>query len=243
MDDPLDSPQVAILDIDLAEKRTGAREHSNNVLERPHPLDRLKLLEEVFKGELTLLHLGGGPLGAGLVEGFLGLLDQGQHVTHPENARSHSLGVKGLETLQGLPHPDELDRDSGHRTGRDGGPTPGVAVEFGEDEPGQVEPVLKALGNIDSFLTGHRIHHEKGLVWRCLPSYISEFVHQLLVDLQPAGGVDDHHVPVQTGGLFESCSDQSWRPGRSFGEDGNPDPLTQGLQLLNGSRALEISRH
>jgi hypothetical protein len=40
--------------------------------------------------------------GVALVEGLLGLLDEGEDVTHVEDARGHPVGVEDLEVLHAL---------------------------------------------------------------------------------------------------------------------------------------------
>ena len=49
------------------------------------------------------------------VEGLLGLLDQGEHVAHVEDARGHPVGVEEVEVGQLLAGGGEHDRLAGDR--------------------------------------------------------------------------------------------------------------------------------
>ena len=75
-----------------------AGQHAQQVGDRAHLADRHHLLEEVLEREaLAGGELAGHPLGLLGVEGLLGLLDQGEHVAHAEDARGHPLGVEDVE--------------------------------------------------------------------------------------------------------------------------------------------------
>ena len=67
----------------------------------PELADHGQLLDEVLERET----LAGGQLarhgrGLVLVEGPLGLLDQGEHVAHVEDPRGHPVGVEDVEVLE-----------------------------------------------------------------------------------------------------------------------------------------------
>ena len=72
---------------------------------------------------------------------------------------------------------------------------------------------------------------------------LAEFAHELPVDLEATGGVDDHGVNREPGGLLQGSSDQSRRPARTLGEDGHSDSFAESLQLFDRRRTLKIGRH
>ena len=144
-DDRLYPSEVLVVDIDIAKCRTGARQHSKNVLERPHPLQHLELVEEVLQIELAFLHLPGGLLGLLLVEGLLGLFDERQHVAHAENPPRHPIGMERLEVVEALAETGELDRDAGDLTDRDRRTSTGIAVELGQHDSGHIGLLGEAL--------------------------------------------------------------------------------------------------
>ena len=67
----------------------------------------------------------------------------------------------------------------------------GVAVELGEEDPGERQRRGEGAGALHRVLAGHRVGDEERS--RCGSSRVGEpahLGHQLLVDVEPAGGVD-----------------------------------------------------
>ena len=91
---------------------------------RAHLPDLLHLGQEVVQGEVLALlgrQLGGHLLGLFLAERLLRLLDQGEQVTHVEDAGGHPVRVEGVEVVELLAVRREHDRLAGDRarsTGR-----------------------------------------------------------------------------------------------------------------------------
>ena len=100
--DRLDPVELALVDLRALEllQLPEARQHSHQVAERPELADLLHLVEEVVEAELLLPDLLLELLGTIGVDRLLGLLDEGQHVAHPEDARCHPVGMEGLELRQ-----------------------------------------------------------------------------------------------------------------------------------------------
>jgi len=89
---------------------------------------------------------------------------------------------------------DELDRHAGDGFDRQGGAAPSVAVELRHDDAVQLQGLVERLGAVDRVLTGHRIDHQINLVGIDPAVDRRELAHQLGVDVQPAGRVEDGHV-------------------------------------------------
>ena len=123
---------------------------------------------------------------------LLGLLDQGQHVAHAEDPGGHPVGVEDLELVELLPDRGELDRLAGDRLHRERGAAARVAVELRQDDAVEGDPLLERLGDVDGLLTRHRVEDEQDVERLDGVADADELVHQLLVDVQPAGRVDDH---------------------------------------------------
>ena len=68
------------------------------------------------------------------VDRLLGLLDQAEHVAHPEDARGHAIRVERLEGVDLLPGADEEDRLAGDRPHRQRRAAARVAVELGQHD-------------------------------------------------------------------------------------------------------------
>ena len=77
-------------------------QHAQQVADGTHLADRQHLLEEVLQRQLAGTDLG-RRLGLLRVEDLFGLLDQGQHIPHPEDAAGHPVGVEDVEVLQLFP--------------------------------------------------------------------------------------------------------------------------------------------
>ena len=78
----------------------------------------------------------------------------------------------------------------------------GRAVELGEDDPRAADRFGEAAGLAQAVLTGRRVEHEQAFV-RPVGDFLGDdaanlgqFVHQVLLRLQPAGRVDDQHVAL-----------------------------------------------
>ena len=70
----------------------------------------------------------------------------------------------------------------------------GIAVDLGEDDPGQFECRTEGLSRIQSVLSGHRINDEQPLVRPHGSIDRSRLGHQLRVDVQAASGIDDEDI-------------------------------------------------
>jgi hypothetical protein len=173
-------------------------QHAEQVGDRAHLADRDHLLEEVLQGELLAAEqLGGHLLGLVLVEGLLGLLDEGEHVAHAEDAASHPVGVEDVEVLELLAGGREHDRLAGDLPRRQRGATAGVAVELGEHHAGDADAVAEGLGGGDRVLADHRVDDEQDLVGVDRVADVGGLLHHLGVDAEAAGGVDDDDVVLR----------------------------------------------
>ncbi len=114
--------------------------------QRAHLLELLHLVEEVVEGELPLHQAGGGRLGLVLLEDLLGLLDEGEHVAHAEDAAGEAVGVEQVEVLELLAGGGEGDGPADDLLHRERRAAAGVAVELGEDDAVELERLVEGLG-------------------------------------------------------------------------------------------------
>ena len=129
-----------------------------------------------------------------LVDGALGLLDEREHVAHAQDARGHAVGMEVLEVVELLAAAGELDGLAGDRPHGEGGAAAGVAVHLGEDDAVELHLLLELQGHVDRVLAGHGVEHQQDVVRLDRVADAHQLVHELLVDVQAAGGVDDEHV-------------------------------------------------
>ena len=84
---------------------------------------------------------------------------------------------------------------------RQRGAAAGVAVELGQDHAVELERLVERLGRGDGVLAGHGVADEIDLVRLDLLLDLLELGHQLVVDVEPAGGVEDDRVAPLAVGL------------------------------------------
>ena len=187
---------------------------AHQVPDRPHLLHLDDLLAEVVEVELPLgqpLLLALGLLG---VDGLLGRLDQADDVAHAQHLADQPLGVERLELVELLPLADELDRHAGDLPDGQGRAAAGVAVELGQDHAVELEGLVEGLGRGHRVLAGHGVADEEDLVRLDLLLDLDQLGHQLVVDVQAAGGVEDQGVAALPVGLDEGVL-ADLRPGSS----------------------------
>ena len=174
-------------------------------------------------------------------DGLLGALDQRQHVAHAEDPRRHPVGMEDLERVELLAGRGEHDRLAGDRLDRERGAAAGVAVELRQDDAVEGDPLLERLATLTAS-------------WPVIASSTSsdvrrldrvadalELVHQRLVDLEAAGGVDDHRVEAVRRGRARgprvAASTGILRVGAV---DGDVDLRAELLELVDRGRALQV---
>ena len=119
----------------------------------------------------------------------------------------------------------------------------GVAVGLGQDDAVHPDLFVEGLGHVDGVLAGHRVHHQQGLVHRHRLLDVDQFVHQDLVDLQPAGGIQDDDVVAVVLGVGEGAAGDLGGLGAVQGKDLRPGLAAHHLQLLDGGGAVDIAGH
>ena len=82
--------------------------------------------------------------------------------------------------------------------------TAGVAVELGQHDTGEVDALLEGLGGLDGGLADHRVDDEQDLVGLDRRADVGGLLHQVGVDGEAAGGVDDDDVVLLAAGLLDA---------------------------------------
>ena len=88
----------------------------------------------------------------------------------------------------------KLDRLAGHGTHAQRRTAAGITVELGEDNAGNAERLVKRGGHVDRVLTRHRVHHQQDLRRLAGGADLFKFRHQLLVNVQTTGGIENHVI-------------------------------------------------
>jgi len=136
--------------------------------------------------------------------------------------------VKGLKVFGLFPNPHELEGFSRNGFERKGCTAPGVAVEFGEDNPGKADSFIKGLGNIHRGLAGHGVRHKEEFIGLGGFFKARKLRHHRLVDLEPSGGVDYQGVDKVLFGPVHSAPENLYGIRCAFFFiHGNPDLVPQ----------------
>ena len=79
-----------------------------------------------------------------------------------------------------------------------------VAVHLGENDAGDVQPLVEALRDLDRILTRHAVGDEENLIGVDRGLEPLQLLHHLVVDLKAAGGVDDHDTVARALRLLDA---------------------------------------
>ncbi len=102
---------------------------------------------------------------------------------------------------------------------------------------------MERLRHLDRLLAGHGIHDQQRLRWHDRSGDAHQLIHHRVVDVEPAGGVQDHHVEApllrdveaRSGDLECRCAD---RPR----VDLDADLVAQLHELVDRGRPIDVSR-
>src|SRR5690606_34173346 len=169
------------------------------------------------------------------------LLDQRNDVAHAENTLSHTLGVKGLQSVELLGHPNELEWLAGHLPDRKRCTPARVTVQLGQDDTREGQSVVKRLSDVDCVLTLHRVDDKQGLDGPQNVVELTDLLHHGFVDAQTPGRVDDKYVVVMSPRVIKRIACNFFR--RLVGvrwHEVDAGLGRYGLQLLDSSRTVDV---
>ena len=149
---------------------------------------------EIIEIELAFLHFSGHFGSLGLINAFCGLFDKADNVAHAENAIGDARGMKIFEIFRLFADANELDRlagDSAHGKRR---PAAAIAIDTGEHDSGDIDPLVKRLREIDSILTGQAVGDEQHFVRVRSLFDVGHFLHQRFVDGETTGGIENEDI-------------------------------------------------
>ena len=148
--------------------------------------------------------------------------------------------MEDVEVVELLAGAGELDGLAGDGAHAQGGAAAGVAVELGEHDAVEVDVLAELVGGVDGVLAGHGVDHEEHVVRLHGVADAHQLAHELFVDVQTAGSVDDRHVAVLARELDAVAGDVDRVRDRARRVHGHVDALAQRLQLVDGRRAIHV---
>src|ERR1039458_7201672 len=113
---------------------------------------------------------------------------------HAENARDDAVGVEGLKRIVFFADADELDGLPRDLADGDRRAAASVAVHLSKDDAGKRELLMKFVSRVDSVLSSHRIGDKQNFLRIEQALERLHLFHELVVDVETAGGIDDEHV-------------------------------------------------
>ena len=178
-----------------------------------------------------------------MVDDLLGLLDEGDDVAHAQDALGHAVGVERVEVGGLLAGAHVADRDARDGLHRQRGAAAGIAVELGQDDAGERRGFVELGGHVDGLLAEGGVGDEEDLVRLEGVAHAADFFHQVAVDLEAAGGVDDDEVRGGGFGFLDQATHHRGDIGRgAVGAEVEAFVLGEGLELVDGGRTAQVGR-
>ena len=151
-------------------------------------------------------------------------------------------GWKALERVELLAGRGEEDRLAGHRLDRERGAAAGVAVELRHHDAVELGGLGERLGDADRVLAGHRVDDEEDVVGLRPLADLRQLGHQLLVDVEAAGGVDDEDVATVLTGAVEGPGGDLDRVGVGpLLVDMGAGAAADGDELVDGGGTVDVA--
>src|SRR5579872_5662647 len=170
------------------------REHAHELFKRAHFANLLQLVAEILEGEFVVLQFALKFARLLFVDGFLGFFDEREDVAHAEDARDDAIGMKLLDGVVFFADAREFYGRAGDFANGKRRTAARVAVELGENHSRDAETSVKFASGANRVLADHGVGDEKNFRRGKFALKRREFVHQFVVDMQAAGGVDENHV-------------------------------------------------
>ena len=231
----------ALAEIGVFYGAPAAGQHLDDALERAEFFDLSQLVEKILKGEVTLLHSLLEFEGGLLVDHLGGFFDKAHHVAHAEDARRHPVGVERLELVELFTGAGKLDRLACNFAEAESRAAACVAVELGQDRAGDAQRLVKMRSDADRLLPRGSVEHEQNFARLNPVAKPDEFLHHCIIDLQPAGGVENDHVDAVRLGLgHRAVGDLEHVLLAAHQETWQTELLGQGFELIHRGGAVNI---
>ena len=117
----------------------------------------------------------------------------------------------------------------------------GVAVELGEHDAVDAEGLVKRGGGVHGILSGHGVHDQQDLVRLHRRLDALELVHELLVDVQAAGGIEKDDVVAVVLGVFDGLDRDGDGVDLPHLEHGQAELCADDLQLRDGRGTVHVA--
>ncbi len=166
---------------------------------------------KIIERELVLLQLLELRLSFILIDLILNLFDQRKHIAHAENALGHAIGIERFERVVLFAHADKLYRLADDLLNREGRAAARIAVHLGQDHAGYPDAPVELFRRSDGILSGHCVGDKKDFDRMGFALDADQLFHQLIVDVQASGGINQQRVVTNIACVLQSCPRQFQR--------------------------------
>ena len=150
--------------------------------------------------------------------------------------------MEGLDVGELFARAGELDGLAGDGLYGDGRAAAGVAVQLGEDNAVHAQFLVEGVGHGDRVLAGHGVYYQQDLGGLYGGLDVFELVHELLVYVQTARGVDYHGVEAVIPGPVHRFLRDLHGIALALLEDLDPGLAAHYLQLADGGGTVYVAR-
>ena len=119
----------------------------------------------------------------------------------------------------------------------------GIRVQLRHEDAVDPKLLVEARRRVHGVLTGHRVQEEHDLRGLHRGLDVAQLRHQRVVDVQTAGGVDEHHVVAVGLRVLDAGFGDLDGVALPHLEDGDADLLAHDLQLRDGGGTVHVAGH
>ncbi len=170
-----------------------------------HSAQGFELFEEVVHRHFAFGDFLMKGVGVFLADFLLGFFDERDDVAHAKDSACEAFGIELFDGVEFFANADESDGRAGDVLDGEGGAATSVGVEFGEDYAIDVEFGVEALCGGDGVLAGHGVDDEEDVCWSDGGFDFGELVHERVVDVKAACGVEDEGVDAGFASGFDGA--------------------------------------
>ncbi|KHS43294.1 hypothetical protein NJ75_03926 [Novosphingobium subterraneum] len=245
-DDRVHAQQHLVVHAGLRHRRLGllhARHHARQHTKTAHVLHLAQLGAQVVHVELTLGHALGELLGVFRLYRRRRLLDDGHDVAHAEDTASDALRMERLDRVQLFAGCGKLDRLAGNGPHRQRRTATRITVHAGEDHAGKIDFARERLCNVDRILARQRVDDEQRFLRGRDSGNRLHLVHQRLIDVESACGVEQKDVDrLQLGRVHGAGGDVDRLLPGDDRQRGNARLFAQNAKLFLRRRTIDVQR-
>ena len=149
--------------------------------------------------------------------------------------------MEGLDHIQLFAGAHELDGLAGGSADGECRTAAGIAVQLGEHHAVDAQRLIKGGGGVDGVLAGHGVHHQQNLVGVNGGFHALELVHERFVHMEPAGGIEKHHVVAVVTGVADGVFGNGNGIALALFKDRQIQLSAHHLELFDGGGTVHVA--